>query len=283
MAPNDFVELDANSLAALLKPPPAPTGLSAPNGSHPRDHNSAGAPLAELLVEETADLACRRDELLGSVSRVPDISDEPTNKKAADLVRLIAACRKTAETQRVSRKDPYLAAERLIDATYKMITDPLDKAKAEVEKKMTAYQRRVAEDERRRREDEARAAAEEARRLAAEAAAREAAAATIEEIDEAITTGALADQAFGDAIQAQKAAEAKPADLARTRGDFGAISSLRRFWDFTDLDRDTLDLLRLRAHIPLDALEKAVRAYIRAGGRNCAGVTIFENTGVSVR
>ena len=49
------------------------------------------------------------------------------------------------------------------------------------------------------------------------------------------------------------------------------------------LDRDALDLSTLRPFLPLDALEKAVRGFIRAGGRELKGVRIFENTATSVR
>ncbi len=71
--------------------------------------------------------------------------------------------------------------------------------------------------------------------------------------------------------------------MSRQRSDYGAVASLRRFWDMDDLDRETLDLATLRPFLPLDALEKAVRAFIKSGGRELKGVRIFENTATSVR
>lgn len=250
----------------------------------PRDHNSAGAPLAELLAEETAALAIRRDELLGSVSRVPvAILDEITNQRCADLVRLIAACRKTAETNRVSRKEPFLQGERLVDVHYKRITDPLDQGKRTVEQRMTLFQRQKAEDERRVREEEARRAAEEATRLAAEAAAREAAAQTVEDIDEAISTEALAKQAEADAYQARRAAEVKAAELSRTRGDYGATASLRTVWKAEITDRSKLDFAVLGPHLNLEDLQKAANRFVAAGGRKCGGLEIREHQTTVVR
>ena len=63
----------------------------------------------------------------------------------------------------------------------------------------------------------------------------------------------------------------------------GSVSSLRTFWDFADLDPDMLDLEALRHHFPAEAREKAVRSFIKAGGRELRGVTIYESTTSVVR
>tara|TARA_R110000868_G_scaffold350642_4_gene611924 strand:+ start:639 stop:1226 length:588 start_codon:yes stop_codon:yes gene_type:complete len=78
-------------------------------------------------------------------------------------------------------------------------------------------------------------------------------------------------------------ATAKAADLSRTRGDHGSVSSLRTFWTFSDVERATIDLEVLRHHIPEEALEKAVRSFVKAGGRELAGARIFEDTKTVVR
>jgi hypothetical protein len=254
----------------VVKPYPVPP----PSNNPPADAN----PLLDRLTAEAATLTKRRDELLAACERVPDIDSDEIAGKVADLMKLVSACTKNAEAARVDRKEPFLASGRLVDAFYRKITDPLDKAKARVAMKLTIYQRAVADAERRRRE--------EAERLAREAAAE--AARTAREAEEAMRTQAGLDAAVeaaerarvaqADAVAAEKAAAVKPAELSRTRGDVGAVASLRTFWDFTDLDRETLDLETLRQHLPADALEKAVRAFIKAGGRELRGVKIFENT-----
>lgn len=78
------------------------------------------------------------------------------------------------------------------------------------------------------------------------------------------------------AIAAANVETAKPGRFARTRGDYGSKATLREFWDFADLDRSALDLEALRQHLPADALEKAVRSFIRAQGRELRGVRIFK-------
>lgn len=240
--------------------------------------------LAEQLPELEGELLNRRDELLASVSRAPkEIRDDVTAGRVADLIRLVAACVKAAETRRVGTKEPYLAAGRSVDGFFRGITEPLARAKTDVERKLTLYQREVAEAERRRREEVARQEREEAERQRREAEAAAAAVATEADVDDAISAGELARQREADAIAAQRAAEAKPAELSRQRSDFGAVASLRRFWDVDDLERDKLDLETLRPFLPLDALEKAVRGFVRSGGRELRGCRIFENTATSVR
>ena len=240
-------------------------------------------PLLERLTEEAAPLAKRRDELLAACDRAPaSIGDDETAGKIADLIKLITACSKNAEATRVSRKEPFLESGRLVDSFFKKITDPLDKAKKSVEARLTLWQRIKADDERWRREEAERLAREAAQKAAEAQRAAEQAMRDQASLETALRAEEAAKQAAADAVVAERAAAAKPAELSRTRGDVGAVASLRTFWDFTDLDRATLDLEKLREHLPADALEKAVRSYIKAGGRELTGVRIFENTATRV-
>lgn len=240
-------------------------------------------PLRDRLAEDSAALLARRDELLDGATRVPaTIGDDETAGKVADFIKLTTACMKNAEATRVARKEPFLESGRIVDAFYKAVTDPLDKMKRGIEGRLTVWQRAKAEEERRVRAEaervarEAAEAAAEAARLAERAANDEA------QLQRAIEAAERAKQAQADAVVAERAATVKPAELSRTRGEVGAVASLRTFWDFTDLDRDTLDLEALRQHVPADALEKAVRSYVKAGGRQLRGVRIFENTATRV-
>lgn len=240
--------------------------------------------LRERLAEEAAALTARRDELLGSVGRAPGVvSDEDTCGKMADLTKLITACHKQAETLRVGRKEPFLAAGRAVDGFYKGITEPLEKARREIESRITPYQRAKAEEERRRRDEEARRAEAEALRQRQEAEAAASALTTQADLDTAISAEDAARQAAADAVKATRAAEAKPAELSRSRGEMGAVASLRTEWVGEIGERAALDLDALRPHIPLDALEKAVRAYVRAGGRQLRGASIYERSITQVR
>lgn len=239
--------------------------------------------LRDTLAAQNADILSRRDELLAACGRIPAITSDDIAGKVGDHVKLMTSCMKSADTKRVATKEPYLSAGRTVDGFFKGITDPLETAKKQVERNLTAYLQEKAAAERRRREEDARIAREEADRIAAEAAAAAAQVQTEADLGNAIAAEDSATTAQAEAAKAQKEADAKAADMSRTRGDYGAVSSLRTTWEFSDLNRDTLDLEALRQHIPIDALEKAVRAAIKAGVRELAGVRIYESTNAVVR
>jgi hypothetical protein len=72
-------------------------------------------------------------------------------------------------------------------------------------------------------------------------------------------------------------------DLDQVRSELGALASLQTTTTFENLDRRKLDLEKLRDHLPIDALEKAVRSFIKAGGSKIRGVKIVERKSVTVR
>lgn len=261
---DDFVELTPEAMS--LNFPVRGIGDNAP-------------PLPELLREETEALTTRRDALLGACDRVPAaIADEVTSGRVADLIKLIIKCRQEAVKDHGVRKAPFLESGRQVDAAYKAITEPLDRAKTAVEMKQTVYLREKAAAERRAREEEARRQAEEAERQRQAAEAAAAVLETEEDLDAAVAAEEAARQAAADAAVAEKAAAAKAAEMSRVRGEYGSMSSLTTFTDFKDINRATIDLEALRPYLDMAAIEKAVRTYIKSGARKLAGCTIFENT-----
>ena len=242
-----------------------------------------GEPLRERLEDENRDIIERCDELLEAATRVPPINDDDTAAKVGDYIKQLTALAKTAETRRTSAKEPYLEGGRNIDGFFKAITDPVSKTKDGVQKKLTIYLREKEEQARRARLEEERKAREAAEAARREAEERARAAASAAQLDAAIEAERAAETAAADLAKATAAAEVKPAELSRTRGEYGSVSSLRTEWVFDNLDRAQLDLEALRPYLPSDALEKAVRAFIRAGGRELRGVEIYETTAAVVR
>lgn len=239
--------------------------------------------LRERLFDENLALVQRRDALLEAGQRITDINNDEIAAKAGDFIKQIMAVVKAAEAARISEKEPYLDGGRQIDGFFKKISEPLERFKRGIEHELTFYLRGKAETERLAREEQKRLAREEEDRMRREA--QEAADKLRDEktLKLALTAEKRWQQAEADRIAAEKAAQAKPADLSRTRGEYGAVSSLRTLWTFSDLDRETLDLEALRFHLPMDGLERAVRALIKAGGRELKGVKIFETTDAVVR
>jgi hypothetical protein len=230
------------------------------------------------LAETHKSLIARRDELLAAFERAPaTVESDEDDANFATLCVLLAKLDKSAETTRVAVKDPFLTLERAVDGFFNTILLPIRKAKTLLAARQTIFKRRKADEETARRNAELRRQREEADRRRLEEAAAAQAITDAASLDEAVAAEGRRKIADADVATAQREAQAPAKDLARTRADTGAVSSMTTFWDFANLDRERLDLEPLRAHLPQAALEQAVRSFVRAGGRNLRGVEIFEN------
>ncbi|MCC8967890.1 hypothetical protein H8A95_37675, partial [Bradyrhizobium sp. Pear76] len=87
------------------------------------------------------------------------------------------------------------------------------------------------------------------------------------------------------ASQAQRAAEEKPADMARTRATSGGLATLAQSFDFEITELGAVDLEALRSHISRADLEKAIRAYVRIHKDTVPlrGVRVFPTTSAQFR
>jgi hypothetical protein len=242
-----------------------------------------GDALRDKLAEESGDLIRRRDDLLAAAGRIPAIDSDDIAGRVSDFIKQLTALSKMAESKRTDAKEPYLEGGRNIDGFFKAITDPVGKIKIMIERRLTDYLREKEARERREREERERLARETAEKARREAEARARALADEQSLQAAIAAEKAAETASADLVKAAQAAEARPAVLSRTRGEYGAVSSLRTQWVFDEIDREELDLEALRFHIPADGLEKAVRSFIKAGGRELRGTRIYETTAAVVR
>lgn len=251
--------------------------------NHPPPDLLVGEALREKLQDENRDLIKRRDDLLAAAQRIPAIDSDDIAGRVADYIKQLTALHKAAETKRTGAKEPYLEGGRNIDGFFKQITDPVEKTKGTVQKQLTIYLREKEEAERRARMEQERQAREAAEKARKEAEEKARALANEKHLADAIDAEKAAEVAAADLVKAQQAADVKAAELSRTRGEYGSVTSLRTEWVFDSIDRATLDLEALRAYIPSDGLEKAVHAFIRAGGRELRGVNIYETTFATVR
>ena len=340
-------------------------------------HNSANS-IRDRLSSLWNGLINRCSELVNTAATVPEfIDDEDTARKAADLIKLMKAAAKEADSTRKQENEPYAAAKQQVDAFFNIPKEAVQQAAAEVERRLQKYLQRKAqreEIERRERADRERREAEDRFNAAVEAEARATAAAQDAALSAAAANAARADKeqavagarsarldaeaaagraraaklagdgkAYQDAINEQavklaeakaydeqaaalrklereaeekrkaderaareatrevkvnvgeaersqnmadrldKKADAKQADLSRTRGELGSVSSLRTDWVHDGFDREKIDLEALRQHLPADAIDQAIRSFIRAGGRSLRGTSIFEQTSAVVR
>jgi hypothetical protein len=242
----------------------------------PRDHNlpqNAHKMVSDRLNGEYAHIPSRARALIGAAKALDEeIASDEDEKLVTDQGTQIRDVLAGWEKQRKAEKQVYLDSGRAVDDFFGEWCKPLDAALAKLRARLSAYkQKRVdAELERRKREEqERREAAEAAAKAAAEAAAKMESDADLER---AVSAEEYAKAIQEDAARAAQAAQG-PVDT-KVHGEYGGRSSGQRKWKCVSWDRATLDLNQLRPHLTDDAIEKAINAYIREGGRVLAGAKI---------
>lgn len=247
-------------------------------------HNSqnlvpVGEELAELLDLSHTPLIERRDQLVEAESRMPPVTDDETAAKASDYIDLLNALIAKAKEAHKEAKAPYFDSGKVVDEFFfRGITDPVGEVLKRAKQTVALYLVGKAAKERAAREEAERVAQAEATRLAREAAEAAQKLETEADLQQAIEAETAATEAQVIAVEATQAAGAKTSAMASVKGTVGRAKSLKTFWDFRNIDRQTIDLNALRPYLPVEGLEKAIRAYIAAGGRKIDGADIFENT-----
>lgn len=234
--------------------------------------------LANKLVEEHAQTLQKAKDLIEASARIPEsFDDEDTAQKAANFIKQVNALKKVLEDCRTKAKEPFLIQGRIVDTFFKAHDKSLDNAAAKAKAPLDAFTKAKVELERKRL-----AELEEQKRQ--EAAAMAAVAVAVSNTD----VGA-AEVAFEDALAAEidagklaLASQAKTG-LAAVRSDMGVTASLRSTWVGEVEDVSKIDLETLRYLIPAAALQTALNAYIRSGGRELKGAKIWEKTETVVR
>lgn len=244
-------------------------------------HNSLsiGDELIDRLALDYEGLLSRRDQLAEGENRVPVIEDEEAARRLSDFIDMVGGLVAQTKKDHQSVKDPYLKGGRQVDDFFfRGVKEPMEALHARLKLKLKGYLDVKALKERKAREEAERLAREEAERKEAEARAKADTAETDEDLAAAIDAEELAARAQAELAQASAATQVKNSELGNVKGSIGRTKSLKTFWDFDGLNRETLDLNKLRPYLPTDGLEKAVRAYIAQGGRSLDGCRIFENT-----
>ena len=223
--------------------------------------------LIDSLTERNRPILDRAAELIESADRAPTTcADEATAGKLADLVKLLNASRMALDGQRATEKEPFRKKGDAVHGFFVTIMDKIDVKVAAIKKPLGDYLKLKADAARRAAEEAARLALEEAQRLAEQAQKHEQSHQS-EEAAAALDGAVLAEQ---NAADAQKVAQAKPADLASTRGSYGSRGGLSTRWVGIVESRADLDLETLRPYFGADELQKAVNAFVKA---NCKGET----------
>jgi hypothetical protein len=191
-------------------------------------------PLSRDEINEYLAYACsalieRRDELVAALREMAatyeTIDDDDTLGVVAENMRMANTLRRSADDTRKQQKDPFLSGGRTVDLWFSTFGQPLSDVCEPIQRAMDAYGKRKLAAQRAAAEAERARAQAEADRQAERAAQRM--------TSEALNAAALAAQ---EADRAEIKANARPAELTRTRGDYGAVASVRSTWSWEITD-----------------------------------------------
>lgn len=236
--------------------------------------------LQQTLKENHNVIFTRAQELVEAGDRIPaEINDEETAKKATAYISQVNAATKTVESLRETEKSPYLTLGRVVDGVFNTVKESLAASKSKALKPLDAYNKKVEAENRRKLAEEARLKREkeDEERLAQDALRR------ANQTEAADKMGDQANISANVAAEAERAAEAKPCELVKTRADTGAVSSLRTEWRGEVVDLETINLEILRHHFAPADIQKALNSFVRAGGRELMGAKIVEESKTVVR
>lgn len=238
-------------------------------------------PLPERLAADYSHFDGEIEQVAEKANAAPlKITNDDELGKTGDIARAARALSKRIDNDRKSEKEPYLSANKTIEAFFKEKTDRLTMMFVTLEKRATEYQKEKAAEAKRRADAEARKAQEEAerqRRIAEKEAERNRPTGAASHADKA---EALEDKAAAAAAIAESSA----ANLTRHRTESGVVTAQTKFtFEITDLPN--VDLEKLRPYIAKADIEKAVRAFVRVNKDSIplAGVRIFADIKASFR
>ena len=238
----------------------APPGSNLPPGQEVN-------PLADRLADDYRGMVDRTAELVEALARAPAVVEEGNFDRSAAFVDQLRKHSKLLEATRETEKADYLKAGRTVDGFFKQLTEQLDAAAKAMEGRIRTFLQAKERAEREAREAEAKRQQEEATRLAemarrAEAAIKDEPANQQVAFELALAAEAAAIRQGLAAAEANRAAQASVADLARTRSAIAGTATLTTHLDFEVTDhRRAVQLLA--DYVPAEALAQAIRAYMR--------------------
>lgn len=244
--------------------------------------------VTEQMTVDYAHLMSSTADMLKNAQNLPKTVESPQDSEKVSLaIKELRDTSARAEAARVKEKEEYLRKGNAVDQFFKGLMDRLDKGADILHARVHAYneKRRLAEEQRRREEFERtqREAREAAQRFAAEQqAARdaEAAAARARKSENIEAHQQVAEQhhveaesARIDTLMAAAAADEariatlqKPAEMVRERFDSGVLNTMAQVGYVELVDRDKLDMNKLRPYFKDAELLRAITQYAKATG-----------------
>lgn len=190
------------------------------------------------------------------------------------IVRDAKALLKRLDSAHEDDKAPLLRDSRTVDEFFRDSRTTMKKIDEGLTVRVNEYNTRLANEERARKDAEA-------RRLREEEETRRAAAAKAEEANRLAQAGkhvAAARDAEAKADAAESAAAAPLAALVQpTVTKSGLTMSAKTEWQFEITKWAEIDLAELRPYLKRAVVEDAIKQFVKMGGRELAGVRIYES------
>lgn len=231
--------------------------------------------LADRLKEAHAATFAKLEALAELANGAP--KEVATDQQAADIAQIAADAgdlRRDLDEIRKAEKEPFLTGGREVDGLFREPIERAERIDKALMGRVTNYNKAKAARElaaQQERERSEREAADTARKAAEEAAAAGRTEDAMAELETAVHHEDKAD----DIAQAAPSV----ADTTRIHTEGGVTVSTKKEWTFEITDTTKIDLNALRDFIKPDAIEAALRAFVKInkGTRQIAGVRIFED------
>ncbi len=254
-------------------------------------HNAPPSEI-EIVSSKLIDKSDAINQKLKSILPCFDLQDDDEKGagKITEAIKAFSHIKRDVEATHKDAKAPYLECGKVCDAWKREQESLIDVLRAPYEESLKSFLSR--KEERARLELAAREAAAraeamalaEAARLEAEALVKEAAdSESIADTSNELLTAAIHKEQEANML-ASHAENVKSNELAKARSAHGAASaSQSTVWIGEVESYITIDLEPIRAYLPQDAINKAVAAYVRVGGRQLRGAKIYQTTKLNVR
>lgn len=204
------------------------------------------------------------------------VADKESADKALEVARNVKSYLKKVEDKRTELVKPHNEIVKSINAYAKSIAGPLEKAEFHIKQELSAYEYELEN----KRREEMRKAEEERKRLQAEADAK---AKEREQELEVMNMFGPTDESARAEVEAQVEKDREMMEVQQIhKTNVKSIESMKvsgatKRWTFSVVNQEL---------VPREFLivnETAIRAAIRAGTREIAGVNIFQETSVAIR
>lgn len=241
------------------------TDLTLPSKTHNNPPSDIEI-LEDSLTLRHVSLMRAADEHGKLATKIPtQFTDQLEADFVADFIKEIAVLQKSLKAAHKDEKEPFLRQGQLVDSFFNDYIRKLDENIATAKIPLTAWLKKKADEEQVRRDAEAAVLRQNAAIIATSAAPAQV-------VEAAVQSAALANRAASVPVETMAAAGGKYSKAGLKKEWVGAVTNLAE-----------VDLEKLRAYLKPEALQVALNAFVKMGGRECKGCLIEEQVKVGVR